>query len=566
MLRSGPVRWGMAAPSPRRLAFIGLDAVEPELAERLMTQGAMPRLAALRRRGQYGRLVSESTWRSGRVWETLLCGQADFPSASLFDPDTYTPWQLGSRRKPPFYASIPGAEVVALDVPYMSLWYDVPGAQVIWGGHDAGYPRASRPAGLVRDLDALLGVHPTFHNDFNCAWWHPPSVESLTSGLFTGSRRRTDALGHLLRRVPHWNLLMTVLSEGHSAGEMFWHGLASPDHPLARTPTADLCRDRLIDVYRELDAALGRILDLLPADAAVMVASVHGMELNHYDVPSMALLPELLYRANFNRARLRTASPRAIRRWQNAGCPPIIPAAHHQWDDWIRLRFGPQSLSTRWREFRIARGWRRPARRIEDLAVPIPPEDPRPPEAIDEPRWELTWQPTVWYRDAWPRMRAFAAPLFYDGRVRINLAGRDRDGIVTPDDYPAALAWVESLLLACRDLRSGRPAVESITRLRQSDALAKSGPDADLLITWNPGVDAIAHPELGVIGPVPFRRTGGHTSRGFACLAGPGIGPAEVPQREALGLTAELADLLRVAICGAGPAADPAGVLAAASR
>ncbi len=79
---------------------------------------------------------------------------------------------------------------------------------------------------------------------------------------------------------------------------------------------------------------------------------------------------------------------------------------------------------------------------------------------------------------------------------------------------------------------------------RAADPLAQGGPDADLVITWNQNIDALEHPRLGPIGPIPFRRTGGHTSRGFASVTGPGIAAQDLGMREALDLTPTLLDLL----------------------
>lgn len=525
-----------------RLAVIGLDAVEVDHVERMLAQGLLPTLASLRARGTWCRLQSEATWRAGRVWETFLCGNADFPSATRFDPATYESWQVGSRRKTPFYARIPGLKVLALDVPYMSLWYGVPGAQVIWGGHDAGYPRASRPAGLLTEIDAAIGVHPAFHNDFNCAWYHAPSVQTLTEALIRGSRRRTDVIRWLMERIPDWHLFMTVLSEGHSAGEMFWHGLLPPEHPLSSTPTAALASRCLREVYQELDAALGRIIALLPPDTAVLVTSIHGMEANHYDVPSMTLLPELLHRASGGSPLLRGPN---LRSWRRAGCPAVIPDPCDQWHDHMKRHFGRRPGRAR----RLASWWKRSFRAprpIEQLSVPILPEMQIPPELVDEPVWPLDWQTTCWYMPYWRRMRAFALPVYYDGRIRVNLKGRESAGMVDPADYDATCRWLESILHACRDLRTGAPVVDSILRWRDDDPLNPSGPDADLVVTWRPGIDGLSHPQFGDIGPFPFRRTGGHTDHGFALLAGPDIARGTLPTQEALHLTPTIMALLGV--------------------
>jgi len=522
-----------------RLAVIGLDAAEPEFLERLIAEGRLPTLARLRTQSARCQLHSEATWRAGRVWETLLTGTADFPSANLFDTSKYQSWQLGARKKTPFYADFPGLNVLAIDVPYMSLWYDVPGAQVVWGGHDAGYPRASRPAGLLREIDARFGVHPAFHNDFTCAWWDERSINTLTDALIVGSQRRCEIIGWLCERFPDWDLLLTVLSEAHSAGEIFWHGV-SDGHPLSLVPTAPLARRRLIETYQELDRAVERIVSQLPRGTRVLLTTVHGMETNDYDVPSMALLPELLYRACTGNSLLRADSAAA---WRRDGCPAVVPTASEKWSDYVRDRFGQGPLARGWR--RIARGLglqRRPP--IHELSVPIKPEVDAAPEQIAEPRYSLEWQVTSWYRQHWPRMRAFAVPVFYDGRVRINLRGRESQGLVEPGDYAATCDWVEQLLSECRDVRTGRAIVQHIERRRADDPLRLDGADADLVIGWQRGIEAIEHPRLGTIGPLPYRRTGGHTDHGFAWLSGKGVAPGDFGDQEALDLTATVRRLL----------------------
>ena len=538
-----------------RVAVIGIDAAEWGLLERLMGEGEMPNLARLAERGATCTLRSESTWRSGRVWETLLTGVADFPSAALFEPESYSSWLVGARRRRPFYLDVPNARVLALDVPYMSLSYEVPGAQVVWGGHDAGYPRASRPAGLLTEIDREVGVHPAFHNDFTCGWYHPASIETLTDALLVGARRRVDVVRSLQRRYPDWSLFMTVLSEVHSAGEFFWHGV-DPEHPLANSHTAALARDRLMAVHRAVDDSLGRIVEGLPADTNVVVCSLHGMQCNDYDLPSMVLLPELLHRAHFGRSLLVAPS---FERWRRAGFPPVVPDDLAQkWWVWLLRRFDPPSVERlalalqdrmprparaaldRLGRLRFADG-RRPA---EELSTPILPESDRSANDIGEPRQPLDWQIPCWYRSYWPRMRAFALPVFYDARVRINLRGREREGRVERDQYEATCVWVEELLRACRDPRTGRSVVVDVERMREADPMDPDGPDADLLIKWAPAVDAFEHPELGVIGPVPHRRTGGHTDNGFALFCGSEIPAGALGERDAMDLTPTLVRFL----------------------
>jgi predicted AlkP superfamily phosphohydrolase/phosphomutase len=121
-------------------------------------------------------------------------------------------------------------------------------------------------------------------------------------------------------------------------------------------------------------------------------------------------------------------------------------------------------------------------------------------------------------------MPAFALPSFYDGRIRINLCGRERHGTVDLSRYEQTCQRLETMLRECRNPRTGEPVVDFIERRSTGDPRALTGSDADLLVIWRGVVAAFIHPRLGQIGPVPLLRTGGHTGRyGMAYVAAPGL-------------------------------------------
>ena len=62
-------------------------------------------------------------------------------------------------------------------------------------------------------------------------------------------------------------------------------------------------------------------------------------------------------------------------------------------------------------------------------------------------------------------MPAFALPSFYDGRIRLNLRGRERDGVVDPADYERVCDDIEQLLRECRDPRTGEPVLAAVERV-----------------------------------------------------------------------------------------------------
>lgn len=135
--------------------------------------------------------------------------------------------------------------------------------------------------------------------------------------------------------------------------------------------------------------------------------------------------------------------------------------------------------------------------------------------------------PGYHYRHHWPRMPAFALPSFLDGLIRINLRGREKYGFVELSQYEETCRTLETLLRECRDPRTGEPTVATIERASTSNPLALAGSESDLLVVWRDVAAALEHPRLGLIGPVPLRRTGGHTCQGIAYVAAPGLEPGE---------------------------------------
>jgi predicted AlkP superfamily phosphohydrolase/phosphomutase len=115
-------------------------------------------------------------------------------------------------------------------------------------------------------------------------------------------------------------------------------------------------------------------------------------------------------------------------------------------------------------------------------------------------------------------MKCFALPSISHGYIRINVQGREANGIVPADEYVRFCDELTGELHGIRDARSGRPLVQRIVRTRET-AFDRDAPDADLVVFYHSEpADVVETRSAGRIGPVPFARTGGHANRGFAIL------------------------------------------------
>jgi predicted AlkP superfamily phosphohydrolase/phosphomutase len=215
---------------------------------------------------------------------------------------------------------------------------------------------------------------------------------------------------------------------------------------------------------------------------------------------------------------------------------PIIPE-HQSWDEALSACYPSTEYRTRPPVTRrMAARLPASARRFAKRMVPG--------LVSRRATYTLDWVPASRYRSEWAKMRAFALPAMYDGRLRVNLRGREPAGIVDRVDYAATLDELEEVVRACRDPRTDEPVVDDVERPGAADPLALEPSDADLIVVWRRHPCAFLHPELGLVGPAPYRRTGGHTGPyGFAFVAGEGIQAGDGGIRSAFDISPTVAAL-----------------------
>jgi predicted AlkP superfamily phosphohydrolase/phosphomutase len=504
-----------------RLMMIGLDGFEQKIAERLLAEGRLPALRRLRESCAHVQLDHGPAKRTGLAWEHVASGlspeDAGRWSAIDFDPATYKVVQRPTLTRP--FAAGLGRRTIVFDPPYFGLGEaEEVGGLVSWGAHDPGVAQSARPAGLIAEMESRFGPYPAMPWVYGFVWPSPERTRKMGEDLARAVDLRADiALWLFAERLPDWELGFMVVSEYHSAIEALWHG-GDASHPLHLFPSGAPARLGLESVYEAGDRLIARMMERLP-DARFAIFNLHGMGANDADVADMALLPELLYRHSFGRPCMSEAP------WKLAesGAPMIL--GDGSWESEID-RVLPPAMR---RPGLVRRGLSALRRRLrgggETGAV------------------GLDWMPCARYRRFWPLMTAFALPSFYDGQIRINLRGREARGVVDPAGYDAACDGIEALLRECRDTRTGGPIVAGIERTSRPDRLGPS--EADLVVTWEGAPLGFDHPVHGRIGPLPYRRPGGHTGgTGVAWLAGPGIAAGDYGTRSAFDIVPTVIDLL----------------------
>jgi predicted AlkP superfamily phosphohydrolase/phosphomutase len=83
----------------------------------------------------------------------------------------------------------------------------------------------------------------------------------------------------------------------------------------------------------------------------------------------------------------------------------------------------------------------------------------------------------------WPQVQAFAHPADNQGYIRLNLRGRERDGIVEADEVDELCKRIEEGLRSFRD-PDGEPAVDAVVRTRDLYPGAHTDRLPDLVVRW----------------------------------------------------------------------------------
>jgi predicted AlkP superfamily phosphohydrolase/phosphomutase len=402
---------------PRVLA-IAIDAAEASFVKRLIAEGSLPVMGALAAEGEWRSVDAYGHLGAGTIWPTFITGRG--PEFHGVNADMQWHPQRMEMAKPdrsrPLWARN-GARprVGTLDVPYMMPTGSADAFEVCaWGpqwfrenavtAHPTAAATAVNALGSYPPIGEALGPPPA-PTDIG-------ALERLCGRSVAGIRLRAELACRLVQEVRP-DLAIVVFPEVHNAGHALWHTV-EPSHRLyrhlasVRRPAAGGIHDQM----REVDDAIGRLLETAP-DAAVVVFSLHGMTAN--GVKPSFLSPLLNERG--------WAAPLA-RRVRNGGALArnAVATAKRRAPRWVRRRYHTIM----------------PRSAVRQIAAK-----------------------TVTAGHEWAGTRAFALPTEQWGCIRVNLRGRERDGIVGKRDYQPIVDALASELAELKTTE-GRPLVSRV--------------------------------------------------------------------------------------------------------
>lgn len=476
------------------LLMIGIDAAEISLVSRWMADGSLPNLSRLRDRGIFLPLESTADWLVGSPWPSFYTSTSPSDHGlyhylmwrpDLMRHDRPTPDWMPLR---PFWRDIAdqGLSVAAVDVPLAYAPSAYPGRELCgWATHETLQPVCSNPPELIEQIENRIGKPP--FDDEEAYLLTPRQLLQVRDQCVRTTQIVAAAGASLIADEP-CDLFLLCFSATHRAGHQLWDranmiGEATP-------ADAETLKDALRQVYIAADAGVGTLLEAMGQDANVLLFSLHGMGVNNSRVDVLA---DMLSRVLAGDAP--DVKPGVLDKLR-----ALVPADARSW---IKTRL-PIFMQDRLTLFWRTRG-------------------------ID-----------------WSKTSAFAAFSDLYGYVRINLRGREAEGMVAPEDYDALRDRIIAGLGTFVDEDSGEPVVETVMKIEDiypDGAMQSHLPD--ILIRWTATAAArhraLISPQFGKVawptpGTHPQGRSGNHRSQGFVIGAGPDIASVTRPGAHILDL------------------------------
>lgn len=459
------------------LALLQFDSASLALLEKMLADGRLPTLAALRERGQWETMDARATLLQSSTYMTLCTG------VHVRDHGVYSavPWSAREQR-PRFMYSFPHPPTIweritasgrrSLVIDPVLAWSPEKMEGVYmsgWQFEDRMTARGwSVPSSLRNELGRRFGKPPHLDDVYGTR-----SIESLMEWrrrLVEAPTRVAEAAMALMKNES-FDFLWLNFSAAHKAGHHLWDPGAVIDEKTHGADVAKL-RNGLFEVYQAVDKAIARIIDSLPAGTDLIVFSPTGMAAN---TSRADLLPGMLD---------AVFSPTGSRQQNKAAKRSPI---------WALRAAVP--LSFRDRVARLL-----PDNFVADIAT------------------------RMYLNVDWTRTRAMTVPGENKGYIRFNLKGREREGIVDGGELNDLTREIEKGLLTFRD----PDGTQSITRVERMTDITNRGSHIgelpDLIVHWGEGAaNNLHHVTSSVHGDVVRRgvgsgRSGNHVDEAWAII------------------------------------------------
>jgi predicted dehydrogenase/predicted AlkP superfamily phosphohydrolase/phosphomutase len=486
-----------------RVMVIGWDAADVQLIEQWCAEGLLPNIGRMKARGIWARMQTTAEVVHVSAWPSIFTGTTP-DKHGLYHAYVMCPGQQSPLRPRPDQSPVPflwkhlsdqGKRCVIMDAFLTCPLENFNGAQIVdWGSWSKFWEPTILPASLKNEIEKKFGPYPA--EDHSRIGMTPlDDSEGFYRRLLEAVSKKADVVKWLMERE-EWDLFLVVFGESHPIGHYFWH-CQDPSHPAHASATMDKLRHALRDVYVALDKALGQIMECVDERTTVLLVSGDGMGPNY---SGSHILSDLLARMGvFNNSQLVNRNGSGDKAGSGAS------AKKNKTD---LLNMARQMIPTSLR-----------ARVAKSLF----------PRSLNE-KLSLKWKTAG---IAWNQTRAFLIENANEGYIRINLKGREPQGIVEPGREYNELC--EEIRLTCEQMINpinGRRAARTVYKTDDLYRGPRRSHMPDIIINWDEEAQVttelltekygLARSKYAAWSISPYY-TGNHRADAFAVVTGPGV-------------------------------------------
>jgi predicted AlkP superfamily phosphohydrolase/phosphomutase len=461
------------------MVVIGLDGATLDIVIPLAMAGYLPSLRDIMSQGVHGPLRSWPNTNSEAGWSSLITGcnpgQHGIYRLVMGPEGGHQPRlaRAADRRKDPFWRllSAAGLSVGVINVP-LTYPVDPVNGFMLSGMHTPHRhsPGFSHPPDLADELQRHGIDYVIDVPDLPTLCYQDPQRALREAQCMV--QARCDAIRYLMRTRP-WDVLIAVFTVTDILQHFFWPKEGAPVEGDDWAP--------LRTIFQQIDAFLGDAERLIDENTTVLVVSDHGFgpaRLARYCLNQLFVhLGLLSYRQGDRRPR-----------------------------SWLLKNL-------------LGYGRRLVPQRIQGtLARALPRLHSRALRASDFAG--VDWSHTVAYAGQ------------HGGRVHINLAGREVEGVVAPGEYEPLREQIQDILLSLTDPATGHRVVRGVIRREDVYQGPLTDQAPDLLVEWE--TESVGDALCYSVGPEPIvvrlpedsparRAVGSHAPEGIFIARGPQI-------------------------------------------
>lgn len=468
-----------------RVLLLELDSLSLAFIHRHLD--ALPVFKALLTSGEVVHTASTGDIASASVWPTFNAGKLPGDHGHYFPFQWhqqklhyYRPYKSawkGELEYEPFWYGLArdGQKCQVLDAVQCIPAADSPCLEIHdWSSQSSGTALSTDHA-VLKELKSRFGARPIGAEVPVTKSYSQSS--SLFASILASLKKKSEAI-IWLGQSRDWQFYLASIQDIHRAGHNLW--------PAKGEFTSDVDSEALLTAYQALDREVGTITDALVDDRTFPILfTLNGMSNNR---AQNHLLPQIL--SGLNRQYLCGETGHDV--------------STHRSGIFARLRDG------------IPPG-------IQLVATRVLGENVQDWVVNREFKGGLSWSETP----------SFTLPTGGEGLIRLNVRGRERDGMLSMEDgsRDEYVAWLRDRVMAIKDTRTGGRLVQDFVEVQKLYPGPKAHLLPDIALIWAPEEPAteVISPDIGrVRSKLRTGRGGNHTGEAFAILpqrtAATGIG------------------------------------------